>query len=71
MLDVDRVYGDIGELGRGQWAFAAVIFLMNGYNAWHMLQYTFVGYTLPFQCLAPDQDTPHRDQCPAGRFLFP
>ncbi len=69
MLDIDRVYGDIGELGRGQWAFGAVVFLLNGYNAWHMLQYTFVGYAMDFRCQAADQDTPHRNQCPQGMIM--
>ncbi len=54
-LDVDRVYGDIGEFGRGQRRFALGICLLNAYNAWHMLQYTFVGYDMHFECQAADQ----------------
>ncbi len=65
-LDVDLVYSDIGELGRGQTKFALGLCLLNAYNAWHMLQYSFVGFAVDFDCLAADQDTAHKNQCPQG-----
>ena len=37
--------------------------LFNVYGAFQMLQYTFVGYTVPFTCQAADQDTPYHDEC--------
>ncbi len=66
-LDVDAIYGEIGELGRQQMRFCAALCLLNVYGAWHMLQYTFVGYTMPFTCVVDDkEDSLYHGECLLG-----
>ncbi len=69
MVNVDRVFGEIGELGRGQAVFCGIILAMVASSARHSLQYTFVGYSMPFECRGEGQqeeEEPYRDQCPDG-----
>ena len=66
-MNLDVLFADeIGQLGRQQIKYCLGICLFNLYGAWHMLQYTFVGYEVDFSCTAADQDTPGVSQCPDG-----
>ncbi len=72
MVDLDRVYRGIGELGRAQWEVSGMVFLLAAYNAWHMLQYTFVGHPVAFECRVGGggggrRDDVHVDHCPDGQ----
>ncbi len=71
MLDLDEVYREIGELGRGQWWAAAPLFALYVSNPRHTLQYTFVGYPVPFECVPKKkgEEEPLRSQCPEGSKL--
>ena len=46
--------------------YCSLMMLFNVYGAFQMLQYTFVGYTVPFTCLAADQDTEYHNECGGG-----
>ena len=67
MLDIDAVYSEIGDLGPQQVRYAVAFWLFNAYAAWHMLQFTFVGFAIKFECYTADQDTPYYNVCPANR----
>ena len=66
-LDFDSIFGEIGEFGYQQQKYALTLLTFNVYIAWHMLQYSFVGYSLPFLCETAEQDTPYHNECPANR----
>ncbi|TRY80790.1 hypothetical protein TCAL_06307 [Tigriopus californicus] len=65
-MDFDLIFESIGEFGWQQKKYVFIILMLNGYSSWHMLQYSFVGYQMPFTCLALDQDTPYHNQCPGN-----
>ena len=66
MLDIDAVYSEIGDLGPQQVRYAVAFLLFNAYASWHMLQFSFVGYAIKFECYTADQDTPYYNVCPAN-----
>lgn len=66
-LNIDRVFGEIGDFGPGQKGYAAALCLFNCYGAWHMMAYAFVAFKIGFECQAKDQDSPNYNECPAGQ----
>jgi len=73
-MDIDEIFRDIGELGRQQWIYGSCMCLMNGYAAFHMLQYAFVSFAIDFTCLNQEQSLTNkclgnnRDSCQALHF---
>ena len=65
-MDIDAVYSEIGDLGPQQVRYAVAFLLFNAYASWHMLQFSFVGYAIKFECYTADQDTPYYNVCPAN-----
>ena len=72
-IDIDKVFSQIGELGPVQKRYCMMIFMLNIYGAQMMLQYTFVGHDMNFNCIV---DESHKlenasqsvmfNTCPAG-----
>ena len=65
-LNIDLVFSEIGEFGRGQRCYTAVLCLFNCYGAWHMMLYAFIAFKFEFLCQARDQDSPNYSECPAN-----
>ena len=65
-LNIDKVFSEIGEFGRGQRGYTAVLCLFNCYGAWHMMLYAFIAFKIGFKCQARDQDSPNFNECPAN-----
>jgi len=49
-MTVDEIFLSIGELGRQQCIYGFLLCLLNGYAAFHMLQYPFVSFSVDFSC---------------------
>lgn len=62
-INIDLVFEDIGELGPQQLKYCLILAFFNVYGAWHMLQYTFVGYDMPFECHLSNGEV-HASTCP-------
>jgi len=73
-MDIDEIFREIGELGRQQCIYGACFCLMNGYAAFHMLQYAFVSFAVDFTCVSDQQSLTNqcleskRDSCQALQF---
>ena len=55
-MSIDEIFLSIGELGKQQCIYGFLLCLLNGYAAFHMLQYPFVSFRVDFTCtsLVPD-----------------
>jgi MFS family permease len=51
-MDIDAIFREIGELGPQQRLYGGCMCLMNGYAAFHMLQYAFVSFAVDYTCLS-------------------
>ena len=49
-MTIDDIFLNIGELGRQQCIYGFLLCLLNGYAAFHMLQYPFVSFNVDFSC---------------------
>ena len=49
-MSIDDIFLSIGELGRRQIIYGFLLNLLNGYAAFHMLQYPFVSFNIDFTC---------------------
>ena len=49
-MSIDEIFLSIGELGRQQCIYGFLLCLLNGYAAFHMLQYPFVSFNVDFTC---------------------
>jgi len=49
-MSIDDIFLSIGELGRRQIIYGFLLCLLNGYAAFHMLQYPFVSFNIDFTC---------------------
>ena len=49
-MSVDEIFLSIGELGKQQCIYGFLLCLLNGYAAFHMLQYPFVSFSVDFTC---------------------
>ena len=72
-IDIDKVFTQIGELGPMQKRYCMMIFMLNVYGAQMMLQYTFVGHEMNFNCIVNESDKAENasqsvmfNSCPAG-----
>ena len=65
-LNIDRVFLQIGELGRQQIRYCTLLFLLNAYAPQIMLQFTFVGLKMEFTCQV-DNQTDLRNTCPSNK----
>jgi len=50
-MDIDAIFREIGELGPQQRMYGGCLCLMNGYAAFHMLQYAFVSFAVDYTCI--------------------
>ena len=58
-MTVDEIFLSIGELGRQQYIYGFLLCLLNGYAAFHMLQYPFVSFSVDFSCsYIPSSESP-------------
>lgn len=72
-VNIDRVFGHIGELGPQQVKYCLLLSVLSMFNAQIMLQYTFVGHDMRFTChldekeraLARNQSS-LANACPSG-----
>jgi len=53
-IDIDAVFAAIGKLGAKQWKFVIILFILNAYTAFHMIQHVLVGRSVPFTCLSKE-----------------
>ena len=37
-IDIDAVFAAIGKLGAEEWKFVMILFILNAYTAFHMIQ---------------------------------
>lgn len=37
-IDIDAVFAATGKLGANQWKFVIILFILNAYTAFHMIQ---------------------------------
>ena len=49
-MSIDEIFLSIGELGKRQCLYGFLLCLLNGYAAFHMLQYPFVSFNVDFSC---------------------
>ncbi|XP_023347370.1 organic cation transporter-like protein [Eurytemora carolleeae] len=49
-MEIDEIYHEIGESGKQQIKYGAVLFLLKVYTPFIILQYTFVARPTQFQC---------------------
>jgi len=49
-MEIDNVFLEIGESGRQQVKYVAVLCLLKAYASWLIIQYTFVGREASFSC---------------------
>ena len=49
-MSIDEIFLSIGELGKQQCIYGFLLCLLNGYAAFHMLQYPFVSFPVDFTC---------------------
>ena len=58
-MTIDEIFLSIGELGRQQCIYGFLLCLLNGYAAFHMLQYPFVSFSVDFSCsYIPSSESP-------------
>jgi len=68
-MDIDAIFREIGELGPQQRLYGGCMCLMNGYAAFHMLQYAFVSFAVDYTCLSQGESLTNqcldnkRDSC--------
>ena len=61
-MSIDAIFLSIGELGKQQCIYGGLLCLLNGLAAFHMLQYTFVGFDVDFTCISGGQN--YSNECP-------
>ena len=49
-MEIDSIFLEIGESGKQQLKYGAILCLLKVYTPFHILQYTFVGRTSTFYC---------------------
>ena len=49
-MSIDEIFLSIGELGKRQCILSFLLCLLNGYAAFHMLQYPFISFSVDFSC---------------------
>ena len=64
-LNIDRAFLQIGELGPIQIRYCLLLCLLNAFAPQIMLQYTYVGQSMEFQCVVNNQ-TILRNSCPSN-----
>ena len=49
-MTIDEIFLSIVEFGKQQCIYGFLLCLLNGYAAFHMLQYPFVSFSVDFSC---------------------
>jgi len=55
-IDIDAVFAAFGKLGAKQWELVIILFILNAYTAFHMIQHVLVGRSVPFTCLSKEDE---------------